>query len=394
MGADSTFVAFRDAFDALRRVSWLSTAGVAPGARPVIAALRAACDAWADGTFDWMAWEAEAECVRQSVAALIGVRPTSIALLSTLAEAATTVAASQCWSPFRSATRPRVLIPAIEFRSNLFPWLALAENGWEPVLLEPGPDGLIRTDAIIAAIRPGVHLVALSEVQSATGQRVDVAAIAHRCHAIGAQLFVNLTQSLGVLQFDAVATHVDYAAVHGYKWLLSPRGTTCLYVRPDHLTELVPLAPNWKNASDLHRNGSAGQPGAYAQLYGGPFRLATDARRLDASLAWLPWVGARAALDLLATIPPDARETHALELARSFRAGARALGLRVVPEDLPTHLVAIDYATPAHATTASQHLTHRGVVGSARGPRLRFGFHAFNNGADVERALCALAESP
>jgi cysteine sulfinate desulfinase/cysteine desulfurase-like protein len=47
-------------------------------------------------------------------------------------------------------------------------------------------------------------------------------------------------------------------------------------------------------------------------------------------------------------------------------------------------------SSPADADAASQKLQAAGVVTSARGRRLRFGFHAFNNESDVSRALAAL----
>lgn len=255
-------------------------------------------------------------------------------------------------------------------------------------MLEPDRDGLVRTDALISAIDPTVRLVAISDVQSASGHRVDVAAIIRRCHEVGAQVFVNLTQSLGVIQYDI--SDADYVAVHGYKWLCAPRGTTCLHIRPDHCADVAPLAPNWKNAADLHGPIGAEHPGSYAQLYGGPLALWPDARRLDASLAWMPWVGARAALDLLATLSPTMRETRSLALARSFRTGASHLAFRVVPEELPTHLVALDCGTEAEAAALSARLARRRVIVSARGSRVRFGFHAFNDAGDVARALDCL----
>jgi 7-keto-8-aminopelargonate synthetase-like enzyme len=94
---------------------------------------------------------------------------------------------------------------------------------------------------------------------------------------------------------------------------------------------------------------------------------------------------------LLATLNPSVRETHSLALARSFRTGASQLSYRVVPEELPTHLVALDCGTAARATELARRLARRGVIASPRGSRLRFGFHAFNNTADVGRALAWLA---
>jgi selenocysteine lyase/cysteine desulfurase len=388
--------AFRAHFPALPRYAWLNTQGVPPGAKPVLAAVRAAMDAWTDGSFDWTAWEADAERARAICTRWLGAAPGSVAVVATLADAAATVAHVIAGLVRTGQPRPHVVVPAVEFRSNLFPWLALAERGCDVTAIEPDADGLVRTEALIAATTPGVALLAVSEVQSATGHRIDVRAIAAHCRAVGARSFFNLTQSLGVLPFDVAAVEPDFVAAHSYKWLLAPRGATVLYVHPDRWRELRPLAPNWKNAGDLFgapgesAPAVAGETPHYVELYNGPYSLFDDARRADASLAWFSWAGARAALELLDTLSPHAVATHCTALAADFRHGARALGHRVVARELPSQLAAVEFANPADAGAASKALLTAGVVTSARGARLRFGFHAFNDASDVERALTAL----
>jgi selenocysteine lyase/cysteine desulfurase len=382
---------FRSQFPALSRFAWLNTAGVAPGARPVAAALEAGQEAWLHGTFDWREWEWSAEEARGRFATRINTPASSIALLATLADAAATVAASIGNLIRRQAGPIRIVVPEVEFRSNLFPWLALSSPRYEVVRVEPDMDGLVRTEALLAATTPGVALVAVSEVQSATGHRIDAQAIAERCHEVGARCFLNLTQSLGALRFDAQAIGADFVAAHSYKWLLAPRGATFLYVRPEGLPQMAPLAPNWKNAADLHHSDMP-----YANLYAGPYALASDARRLDASLSWFPWIGARAALALLDTIGAAEVEAHCLSLAAAFRDGARALGYAVTPCERPSQLTSVKLGSAEAANNLSRALQARDIVTSARASRVRFGFHAFNDRSDVERALdglrCARAE--
>ena len=68
-------------------------------------------------------------------------------------------------------------------------------------------------------------------------------------------------------------------------------------------------------------------------LYGGPLRLAGDARALDVSPAWLSWVGQAPALELLEAVGIEAVHAHDLALAARFRAGlglpSRRLGDRL-----------------------------------------------------------------
>ena len=52
-----------------------------------------------------------------------------------------------------------------------------------------------------------------------------------------------------------------------------------------------------------------------------PLRLAADARRFDISPAWLSWVGATPALELLCDLGVGSTHAHDLRLANRLRAG-------------------------------------------------------------------------
>lgn len=361
----------RAQFPALEEVVWLDTPTAPPAAIPVASALRRALDEWSSGSFEWQAWEAEGEATRASFARMIGGRAECVALVTSVAEAAATVAAS--------LPRGRVVTGAREFRSNLFPWLALERRGFE-VVCAPAVDGVVSTDAIVDAIDDRTVLVAVSEVQSSNGFRVHLADVADACRRHGARLFVNLTQALGALRFDLAACGADYVVAHGYKWMLAPRGASWLHVRAELVDELEPLAPSWHSPED-----------PYAEYYGGPLSdVARGANKVDASPAWFSWVGARAALDMLCALDAGAVERRCLELAASFRAAASAAGHRVAPQDAPSQTVAVRVADPDALVRA---LARRRVVAAVRGGRVRLGFHAFNDEADVEAALRALGRA-
>ena len=336
----------------------------------MLEALRRVEREWESGEFSWRAWERQAHATRALFARLIGADERDVALRSSFAECAATVA--------RSLPPGTVVVGAREFRSNLFPWLALRARGHEVVEV-PATDGVVRTESLVRAIDERTALVTVTEVQSSNGFRVRLDDIAARCRAVGARLFVNLTQSLGALRFDVADARPDYVAAVSYKWLLGPRGAAWLYVRPERLDELEPLAPNWKSVPD-----------PYAEYYGGPMDLADDARRLDASLAWFPWVGARAALELLATVDPAAVEERALSLARAFREEARRASFVLVPEEAPSHIVGVRVPDP---DGVKARLAARNVVAAVRGGFLRIGFHAFNDERDLAAALAALRET-
>jgi selenocysteine lyase/cysteine desulfurase len=358
---------FRDPFPALERYAWLNTPTVPPGNIPTLEALRRVIGEWERGEFSWQAWEREAHATRDRFAELVGARPAEIALIHAMVEGAATVAAS--------LPRGKVVVGAWEFRSNLFPWLALRDKGFDVVEVEP-QDGVVSTEALVKTLDDQTVLLAISEVQSSNGYRVDLPALTERCREVGARAYVNLTQSLGALRFDVSDARPDFVAVHGYKWMLGPRGAGWLYVRPDRLDEVAPLEPSWKSVPEPHEN-----------YYGGPLELAAEARKLDTSLSWFSWPGAMASLNLLLSLDREAVESRCLELASAFRRAAGERGFRMVPEEVPSQTVSLEIPDPE---AVRQRLQERDVVGAVRGGNLRLGFHAFNDEGDLERALDAL----
>ncbi|MEU4231016.1 aminotransferase class V-fold PLP-dependent enzyme [Nonomuraea sp. NPDC026600] len=357
-----TSARFRELFPALRSTVWLDTPGAPPGVRPVVEAMRETLAAWSSGEFDWLEWDAAAEQARVLFARLTGVAPGTVSTLGSLGEAAAMVAAS--------LPPGRIVVPAEEFQSNLFPWFARHE-----VVTVPARGGTTRVEDLIRALDERVSLLAVSEVTSREGQRLDLAALRAATDRVGARLFVNLTQSLGVLRFDAARIRPDYFAVHGYKWLLCPRGAAWLVTRPDRLSELKPLVPGWKSTNPPY------------QYFGGPANLAQDARRGDASPAWFSWIGAKAALELLTSLDADQVERHCLGLAGQLTDQARAIGLRRVTDGPGSHIVVLH---TDKADRVALRLREHGVRATALSDRIRFGFHYFNEEPDVVATMRAL----
>ena len=356
---------FRALFPALSDLVWLDTPGSPPGALPVLDALEGALEQWRTGSYRWPDWELAAAESRQLFATFLGVPSATVALMSSFAEAAATVAA--CLPP------GRIVVGDEEYRDNLFPWVALRSAEREVVRMS-SRDGGVRTADLIAAMNPETVLVAVSEVLSRDGVRADLRSLRAAADNVGARLFIDATQSLGVLRFDWPAIRPDYLAVHGYKWLLCPRGAGWLVAREDRVGELRPLLPSWKSTGEQ-------------EFFGGELSYAPDAARCDTPSAWFSWVGARAALKLALELPQDEVERHCLGLAARFREGARAAGAEPIGRGGPSHIVAVRVANPPSVLAA---LENAGVRALALGDRLRVGFHYFNSVTDVDVALGAL----
>jgi selenocysteine lyase/cysteine desulfurase len=329
--------------------AWLNTASY--GLPPDCAweALQAALEDWRGGRTSWEHWGDATEGARAAFAALLGVAPDTVATGATVSELVGLVAAS-------IPDGARVLAPDIDFASVLFPFMVQADRGVEVRLVPPAE----LADAVDAA----TDVVAFSAVQMATGEVADLDAVAAAAAAHGALTLVDATQACGWLPIDA--TRFDVVVCHAYKWLMSPRGTAFMAVRPHNLERIVPAAAGWFAGEDVH-----------ASYFGPPLRLAHSARRLDASPAWFSWVGTQPALELVVAIGVEAIHAHDVGLANRFRAG---LGLEPSDSAIVT----------AEVPGASEALGRAGITAAERGGRLRTSWHVYNTESDVDAALDAL----
>lgn len=355
-------------FPALNRHVWLDTPACAPGAQPVVDAMHDALTGWQTGDFSWSEWDAAREACRGLFAQFVGAPADNVALVGSVGEAAATVS--------RHLPPGDIVIGAKEYRSNLFPFAAAGDAERRVVRAGTSATG-VRADDLVAAIRPDTAIVVVSDVLSQDGHRVDLRRVRAAADAVGAALFVDATQSLGVLRLNYDAIRPDYLAVHGYKWMLCPRGAAWLVVRDDRLESIHPLMPNV-------------QSGADSGYFGGELNPWPTAARCDTSPAWMSWVGARAALELMLALPSVAVERHCVDLAARFREGAAAAGAIALDDGSGSHIVTV---TVADADAALVALRARRVRAIALGDRVRVGFHYFNNEADVDTALAGLKEA-
>jgi selenocysteine lyase/cysteine desulfurase len=331
---------------------YLNTASYGLPPRPAWEALQAALADWRGGRTTWEPWGESTAKARELWAGLVGVPPERVATGATVSELVGLVAAA-LKSSSNSLLQGHVLAPEIEYTSLLWPWLAQGHD----VATVPLAELVDRVDSNTA-------VVAVSAVQSSTGEVADLDAIAGAAHAHDAVVVVDATQAVGWLPLDG--SRVDAVVGAGYKWLCSPRGTAWLALGERLLDRVAPLHASWWAGEDV-----------YESYYGPPLRLARTARRLDTSPAWFSWVGCASALEVLTAVGVEAIRDHDVALANRFRAG---LGLApsntaIVSADLPD---------------AHDRLERADIRASVRAGSLRASFHLYNTEADVDAALDAL----
>jgi selenocysteine lyase/cysteine desulfurase len=331
--------------------TYLNTASYGLPPRPAWEAVQSANDEWRHGRTGFDGWDESVGRSRASWARLHGVAEADVAIGPQVSPFVGIVAA---------ALEPgtQVLAAREEFTSLLFPLLAQEERGVRV--------RLVALEELAEAVDGGTDLVAVSAVQSSDGRLADLDAIAAAAAHHGARTLVDATQACGWLPLDA--SRFDHVVCAGYKWLLAPRGTAFFHASAQSRERLRPHLAGWYAADPPMRN-----------LYGGPLRLAGDARAFDVSPAWMSWVGQAPALELLEAVGIERVHAHDTTLAARFRAG---LGMR--PGD--SAIVSLDLPEEAADRLAAARVRCAG-----RGGLTRFSFHLANTEADVDRALEVLA---
>lgn len=326
-----------------------STLGLPPTA--TADALHRAVDAWQSGSACAVGYGEAVTASRELYARLVGVPAGDVAVGSQVSVMVGVVAASM---PDGS----RVLTVEGEFTSVSAPFQAHADRG---VQVRAVP-----LAALADQVRPDTDVVAFSLAQSATGELADAAAVAAAAAEVGALTVCDTTQAVGWLPVEAGVWDVTVCAA--YKWLCAPRGSAFMTVRPEVLARLRPTAAGWYAGEDV-----------WESVYGLDIRLATDARRLDVSPAWLAWVGTQSSLEVLAAVPTTVRREHGAGLADAF---LTAVGRQ--PAARPV------VALPDPDGRLQERLTAAGCVVAARAGRVRLAFHLWNGQADVDCAAAAV----
>lgn len=328
---------------------YFNTASYGLPPRPAWEALDHVLADWRVGRTSWEPWDSYVSAARESFARLMGVPASDVAIGSTVSEQLGLVAAAL-------PAGADVLVPEEEFTSNLFPWLSQRDRG---VTVTTVPAA-----RLAEAVDAGTTLVAFSLVQSSSGEVAAYDDIIAAARHHGAYVAVDATQACGWLPFDAA--RVDALAAHAYKWLMAPRGSSFLVVRPELRETLRPLAAGWYAGDDPH-----------ASYYGPPLRLASDARRFDTSPAWFSWVGTQPALAVVEDIGVPAIHDHDVSLANRLRKGLglEPSGSAIVSADVPD---------------AERKLERAGIRASVRAGRVRLACHVYTTERDVDEALDAL----
>ncbi|MEM0962866.1 MAG: aminotransferase class V-fold PLP-dependent enzyme, partial [Bacteroidota bacterium] len=281
---------------------------------------------------------------------------------------------------------------ADQFPSHVYPWRRMATDvGAEVVAVEPpGPlgardRGRLWNERLLDAIDARTAVVAVPHVHWADGTLFDLEAVGERARDVGAAFVVDGTQSVGAYPFRWREIRPDALACAGYKWLLGPYGLGVALLG-GRFDEGRPLEETW-----IARAGSDDFAGLtdYEDAYApGAVRYDVGERSNGVLLPWL----ATGLEQLLAWGVPEV-QARCRRLADAIVAGAEPLGYRAEEAAFrASHLFGLAPPAGVPVERVRQRLADRGVSVSVRGPALRVSPNVYNDEADVDALLDALAD--
>lgn len=367
----------RHEFPVTREKIFLGHAGDSPLPRRVAEAVTDYALQATTGDQEKFAYPAILETGRKLGAQLLNCKPDEVAFVGP-----TSLALSFLASGLKLRKGDNILVYFEDYPSNVYPWMALAEQGVEVRLMNTRGLGLIRPKDVMGQVDENTRLVALATCHFISGYRIDFQAIGKYLRGRHILFCLDGIQTLGA--FPTTVEAVDLLAADAHKWLLGPCGAGLMYVRGSVQGMINPPIYGWNNVRC---------PNYVAQEQ---IVLRTGAQKYEAgTYNLLGIVGLVTAMELLLELGV---ENIARELLRKRALLVPALqgkGFTVLQADAPAENASgiVSFCRPgSDLADLHQKLTDAGVVTSLRADRtgqkyIRLSPHFYNTDAELERML-------
>jgi selenocysteine lyase/cysteine desulfurase len=373
----------RDLFEMPRHICYLNSASYSPLPLKTQEAGRAAVGRkgtpW---TLDAGFANTQHERARAAAARLINAGPADVALIASVGYGIATAA--------KVVTIPRgarIIVLENDHSSPVLEWQTRADAQGFVIETVRQPEDGDWTSAVLATIeRPGappVGLASISSVHWSDGGLIDVEAIAAALRRQGAMFLIDATQSAGVLAMDVARLDPDFVIFPTYKWLLGPYGRAFVYVAKRHQGG-IPLEQTSFGRRDVR---------AENEVYLADLRYVADARRFDMGERdhFISMEMAAIGMEMMAEWGTAAVSQRLATLTERIADGLRGIGLSVPERRVRApHILSLNFKD-GMTKSLVEGLAADGIYVAPRLGRMRISPHVYNDEADCDRFVAALA---
>jgi selenocysteine lyase/cysteine desulfurase len=319
---------------------------------------------------------------RAAAARLINADPADIALTPSISYGVAT--AAKVLTIDRGA---RIIVLEDDHSSPVLEWHTRADAQGFAVETVRRPDDGDWTSAVLAAIeRPGappIGLASISSVHWSDGGLIDIEKVGAALRQRGASFLIDATHSAGVLAMDVRRLDPDFVMFPTYKWLLGPYGRAFLYVARRHQGG-IPLEQTSFGRRDVRADN---------QVYFSDLGYVRDASRFDMGERdhFISMEMASIGMEMMAEWGAAAVAQRLLMLTERIAEGLRGTSVSVPERRVRApHILSLGFKD-GMPTGLLEGLASDDIYVAARLGRMRISPHVFNDEADADRFIMALA---
>ena len=321
--------------------------------------------------------------IRANIAQLIGAKSEEIALTTGASAGVTAVAYALDWK-----RGDEVIVAAKEFPLQYTIWKPMEERVGLQVKIVSQRDRFLDADDLIAALTPKTRLVSVSHVRFDDGSLLDAKRLAAACHAQGALLLLDVSQSCGAVPMNVRELGADFIVCAGYKWLFGPFGTGFFWIKHELLSSVLPAPFYWMAVAGSDN---------FAKLDFANSQPENSAKRWDAP-EWASYfnfnlAGFDASLEFVLRMGAETVERHNRELIELMFAR--------LPKDRCVPASPLDAAkrgpygcfaarTPEKTVALYHKLRTENVIVSLREGNIRVSPHLYNTERDIDRLIAVV----
>lgn len=329
------------------------------------------------GAVHWKSWGKAVRQTREKVARLINGNPDEIAFVKNTSDGLSILSNGLEWK-----WGDKVVSISSEFPANVYPWVALRQQGVELVSV-PERNGRVDLQEIEEKLDQRTRVLTVSFVQYLSGFRIDLAALGEMCRRRNIIFCVDAIQGMGAFEIDTVRQNIDFLSADSHKWMLGPEGIGVIFISRRILDRVIPRVLGWMNVehfNDFNRFDLQWRHGAVRYECG--------------SLNTLGVYALSAAMDLLLEVEISNISEQILSTTSFLCDGLRAKGYPILGSRLEGESSGIvSFRTDARAFNPYEihrRLEEARISTAVRGGYLRVSPHFYNTLTEMSQLLDVL----